>query len=86
MTWTEVMPTSTPRLGVLIPGWPRTSGRRPVPSVVTALTAKYTRPQDQQYLPDYDPDFNVVWAIRPRSAMAWLDDYAGSQRRWSPLW
>jgi len=57
-----------------------------VPSVVTALAAKYTRPQDQQYLPDNDPDFDVVWAIRPRSAMAWqLDDYDASQRRWSPL-
>jgi hypothetical protein len=51
------------------------------------LAAKYTRPQDQQYLPDHDPDFDVVWAIRPRSAMAWqLDDYDASQRRWSPLW
>jgi Pyridoxamine 5'-phosphate oxidase len=58
-----------------------------VPSVVTALAAKYTRPQDQPYLPDHDPDFDVVWAIRPRSALAWqLDDYAGSQRRWSALW
>jgi PPOX class probable F420-dependent enzyme len=58
-----------------------------VPSVVTALAAKYTGPRDQQYLPDRDPDFDVVWAIRPRSAMAWrLDDYAASQRRWSPLW
>ena len=57
-----------------------------VPSVVAALAAKYTRPQDQQYLPDHDPDFDVVWAIRPRSAMAWrLDDYDASQRRWSPL-
>jgi PPOX class probable F420-dependent enzyme len=58
-----------------------------VPTVVTALAAKYPRPQDQQYLPDHDPDFDVVWAIRPRSAMAWrLDDYDASQRRWSPLW
>ena len=59
-----------------------------VPSVVAALAAKYTRPQDQQYLPDRDPDFDVVWAIRPRSAMAWrLDDYEASQRRWSAvLW
>jgi len=58
-----------------------------VPSVVTALAAKYTRPQDQQYLPDHDPDFDVVWAIRPLSAVAWrLDDYDASQRRWSPLW
>ncbi len=58
-----------------------------VPSVVTALAAKYTRPQDRQYLPDHDPDFDVVWAIRPRSAMAWrLDDYDASQRRWPTLW
>src|SRR5580704_8761419 len=58
-----------------------------VPGVVAALAAKYTRPEDRQYLPDHDPDFDVVWAIRPRSAMAWrLDDYAASQRRWSPLW
>jgi PPOX class probable F420-dependent enzyme len=55
-----------------------------VPSVIAALAAKYTRPQDGQYLPDADPDFDVVYAIRPRSAMAWrLDDYGASQRRWS---
>ena len=61
-------------------------GRRRGPAVVTALAAKYTRPEDRQYLPDHDPDFDVVWAIRPRSAMAWrLDDYAASQRRWSGL-
>jgi hypothetical protein len=53
-----------------------------VPAVIAALTAKYARPQDQQYLPAADPDFDVVYAIRPRSAMAWrLDDYA-AQRRW----
>ncbi|HMG64546.1 MAG TPA: pyridoxamine 5'-phosphate oxidase family protein, partial [Streptosporangiaceae bacterium] len=53
-----------------------------VPAIVAALTAKYARPQDQQYLPAGDPDFDVVYAIRPRSAMAWrLDDYA-AQRRW----
>ena len=57
-----------------------------VPSVVAALAAKYTRPEDRQYLPDCDPDFDVVWAIRPRSAMAWrLADYAASQRRWPGL-
>ena len=57
-----------------------------VPAVVAALAAKYTRPEDRQYLPDRDPDFDVVWAIRPRSAMAWrLDDYAASQRRWRAL-
>ena len=57
-----------------------------VPAVVAALAAKYTRPQDQQYLPDVDPAVDVVYALRPRSALAWrLDDYAGSQRRWSVL-
>jgi hypothetical protein len=57
------------------------------PAVVAALAAKYTRPRDQQYLPDHDPDFDVVYAVRPRSAMAWqLDDYAASQRRWTALW
>lgn len=55
-----------------------------VPSVIAALAVKYARPQDQQYLPSADPSFDVVYAIRPRSAMAWrLDDYAASQRRWS---
>ena len=59
-----------------------------VSSVVAALAAKYTRPEDRQYLPDRDPDFDVVYALRPQSAMAWrLDDYAASQRRWwAALW
>jgi hypothetical protein len=57
-----------------------------VPAVVAALAAKYTSPEDRRYLPDRDPDFDVVWAIRPRSAMTWrLDDYAASQRRWPGL-
>ncbi len=54
-----------------------------VPPVLAALAAKYTRPEDRQYLPDADPDFDVVYAIRPRSAMMWrLADYEASQRRW----
>ncbi len=54
-----------------------------VPGVVAALAAKYTAPGDRQYLPDADPAVDVVYAIRPRSAMAWrLDDYDASQRRW----
>jgi hypothetical protein len=59
-----------------------------VSSVVAALAAKYTRPEDRQYLPDRDPDFDVVYALRPQSAMAWrLDNYAASQRRWwAALW
>jgi Pyridoxamine 5'-phosphate oxidase len=56
-----------------------------VPRVVAALAAKYTRPADRQYLPNANPDFDVVYAIRPISAVAWqLADYTSSQRRWSP--
>ena len=55
-----------------------------VPEVVAALAAKYTAPGDLDYLPDADPAFDVVYAVRPRSAMAWrLADYDGSQRRWA---
>jgi PPOX class probable F420-dependent enzyme len=55
-----------------------------VPEVVAALAAKYTAPGDRQYLPGADPAFDVVYAVRPRSAMAWrLADYDGSQRRWA---
>jgi hypothetical protein len=55
-----------------------------LPLVVSALAAKYTAPQDRQYLPGIDPSFDVVYAIRPQSAMTWrLADYEGSQRRWS---
>ena len=54
-----------------------------VPAVVKALSAKYTRAEDRPYLPAADPDFDVVYAIRPRSAMAWrMSDYFASQRRW----
>jgi PPOX class probable F420-dependent enzyme len=52
--------------------------------VVTALSAKYAGEGDRQYLPDADPDFDVVYAIRPQSAMMWrLADYEASQRRWT---
>jgi PPOX class probable F420-dependent enzyme len=55
-----------------------------VPEVVAALAAKYTGDGDQQYLPDADPDFDVLYALRPQSAMIWrLADYDGSQRRWT---
>jgi hypothetical protein len=54
-----------------------------VPDLVAALSVKYPDPADQPYLPASDPDLDVVYAIRPRSALAWrLADYDGSQRRW----
>jgi hypothetical protein len=55
-----------------------------VPDVVAALAAKYTGKEDRPYLPDADPDFDIVYAIKPHSAMMWqLTDYEGSQRRWT---
>lgn len=55
-----------------------------VPELVMALSAKYTGERDRQYLPDGDPDFDIVYAINPQSAMMWhLADYEGSQRRWT---
>jgi len=57
---------------------------RDVPHVVAALDQKYREPGDAAYLPSGDPDFDVVYAFRPRRAMMWrLDDWEGSQRRWS---
>jgi PPOX class probable F420-dependent enzyme len=51
--------------------------------VVEALSAKYHRPGDAQYLPSADPEFDVLWALRPRKALLWrLDDYDHSQLRW----
>jgi PPOX class probable F420-dependent enzyme len=51
--------------------------------VVAALAAKYPDPGDAQYLPSEDPDFDVLYVIRPERALAWhLDGYATSQRRW----
>ena len=54
------------------------------PEVVAAPVAKYTGDGDQQYLPNADPDFDVLYALRPQSAMMWrLADYDCSQRRWT---
>jgi nitroimidazol reductase NimA-like FMN-containing flavoprotein (pyridoxamine 5'-phosphate oxidase superfamily) len=40
-----------------------------VPEVVLALSAKYAGEADRQYLPDADLDFDIVYAVRPQSAM-----------------
>jgi Pyridoxamine 5'-phosphate oxidase len=54
------------------------------PEVVAALSAEYVGEGDRQYLPDADPDFDVVYAVRPESAMMWrLADYEASQYRWT---
>jgi hypothetical protein len=54
-----------------------------LPRVLAAFAVKYTG-DDHQYLPGVDPAVDVMYAIRPRSAMMWrLADYEESQRRWS---
>jgi nitroimidazol reductase NimA-like FMN-containing flavoprotein (pyridoxamine 5'-phosphate oxidase superfamily) len=53
-------------------------------AVVEALLRKYADPDDAQYLPSADPSFDVLYVLRPRRALAWrLEDWDGSQRRWS---
>jgi hypothetical protein len=51
--------------------------------VLQALEAKYSSPEDARYLPTADPDFDVLWRLRPQRAMLWrLDGYDASQARW----
>jgi hypothetical protein len=51
--------------------------------VLAAFVPKYAEPDDLQYLP-VGPPGEVVFALRPESALAWsLSDYDGSQLRWS---
>jgi hypothetical protein len=53
------------------------------PDVVAAFDAKYAGPEDRPFLPSTDPDFDVLYALEPRSALAWqLSDYDNTQRRW----
>jgi hypothetical protein len=51
--------------------------------VMRALEVKYASPEDARYLPTADPDFDVLWRLRPHRAMLWrLDQYDASQARW----
>ena len=53
------------------------------PTVLTALARKYHEPEDAQYLPPGNADFDVLYAVRPCSALLWrLNDYENSQERW----
>ena len=55
-----------------------------VPDVVAALSEKYDGEGDRQYLPEAGPAFDVVYALRPPSAMTWAAGrLRGSQRRWT---
>ena len=59
-------------------------GPAELPDVVACFAAKYTGRDDRQYLPGVDPAADVIYALRPRSAMMWqLADYERSQQRWS---
>jgi hypothetical protein len=54
------------------------------PAVVRAFDAKYSAAGDRDFLPSADPAFDVLYALRPKSAMMWrLSDYDGTQERWS---
>jgi len=53
------------------------------PHVVAAFAAKYTDPDDVQWLPDVDPSVDLVARISPSVALLWSsDDYFGTKRRW----
>ena len=55
------------------------------PAGVAAYASKYSAPEDAEYLPGAPQMSGVrLLALRPARAMAWrLDDFFGSQRRWS---
>ena len=59
-------------------------GSADVPHVVAAFAAAYPDPADAGWLPGADPSVDVVYALVPTRAMAWrLEDFTGSQRRWT---
>lgn len=70
---------------VIVHGWAEDLGAPGASvTVVRALDDKYSDPGDAGYLPSADPDFDVLWALHPTSAMSWnLDAYDTSQVRWS---
>ncbi|HEY5051291.1 MAG TPA: pyridoxamine 5'-phosphate oxidase family protein [Acidothermaceae bacterium] len=54
-----------------------------VPNVVAAFAAKYTEPDDVQWLPEVDPSVDLVARIAPSVALLWSsDDYFDTLRRW----
>lgn len=54
-----------------------------VPDVVAAFAAKYTEPDDEQWLPEVDPSVDLVARIEPSVALLWSSaDYFGTKRRW----
>lgn len=55
------------------------------PDVVAVFADKYQSPGDAEFLPGVDPSADVLFRLVPERVMCWsLDDFQGSQRRWSP--
>ena len=51
--------------------------------VLDAFATKYQGPDDQAFLPANNPDFDVLYVLRPARVQMWqLPDYDGSQTRW----
>ena len=47
-----------------------------------AFAAKYTAPEEFDWLPSPSPEL-IVWSVQPTQALSWeLSDMDGSQRRW----
>lgn len=50
---------------------------------LAAFATKYARPEDQDFLASNNPDFDVLYLLRPTRAHMWLlADYDASQTRW----
>ncbi len=53
------------------------------PEVVDAFAAKYDQPDERPWIPSNNPDFDVLYELRPLRAAMWaLPDTEASTRRW----
>lgn len=51
---------------------------------LAAFATTYRRSEDQAFLPTNNPDFDVLYLMRPTRAYMWqLADYDASQTRWA---
>ena len=57
---------------------------RDFPRVTAGFAEKYRNPGDDEFLPGQDPTADALFRVIPARALSWrLEDFAGSQRRWS---
>lgn len=55
-----------------------------LPAVVGAFSEKYDQPDERPWLPSTNPDFDVLYELRPERAVTWaLPDSEASTRRWA---